>query len=397
MPIQPCHKRFLGLPYYSVRDKKNFFGEIKEKLWNHLSAWQEQLFSVSGKEVLLKAIAQSIPTYAMSFFRRSKSLINQIEVMMNKFLWGSNSSGLGIKWKTWSALCHSKVEGVAAILHTRHIADSPICYLCHREKEMVPHTLFFCNHPKCLRKASNFDLSNHITWHMALEIELEQHATIQWSIWSERNKEKHHKTPSPHDVLLYFVFAYLEEFQSSRQLINQNTTSSSSSVHVVNKDPPWMNQPLGRLKLNTDVAVNSRNNSFGFGAVLCDRSGNIIATMLMPFPGTFKLEVMEAMALMYGLQWLKDICLTTHFIDIDSLLVVKGLQSSHASNSEFDCLLANISLLVSNFPGAQISHVYRSTNTVAHLLAKYALSVYSICTWMEVVPPPLNACCIINS
>lgn len=50
------------------RNRKNSFNGIKEKLAKKLARWKEKLLSKAGKEILIKAVAQAIPMYAISCF-----------------------------------------------------------------------------------------------------------------------------------------------------------------------------------------------------------------------------------------------------------------------------------------------------------------------------------------
>nr|DAD30368.1 TPA_asm: hypothetical protein HUJ06_009219 [Nelumbo nucifera] len=93
--------RYLGLP--SLIGRKN-----KERLQD----WKSKLLSCAGKEILIKSMAQAVPSYCMSTFMIHVSFSKELERMMNSFWWGnSNSNGGGIKWLRWEKLCARKEEG----------------------------------------------------------------------------------------------------------------------------------------------------------------------------------------------------------------------------------------------------------------------------------------------
>ena len=78
----------MGLPSLVGRNKKNTFMEVKAKLAKKLAGWKEKLLSKAGKEVLIKVVAQAIPTYTMSCFKIHDSLCDEMTNLIRNFWWG---------------------------------------------------------------------------------------------------------------------------------------------------------------------------------------------------------------------------------------------------------------------------------------------------------------------
>ncbi|KAK9988433.1 hypothetical protein SO802_028672 [Lithocarpus litseifolius] len=82
------YEKYLGLLVVVGRNKKASLNYIKDRVWGKLQEWKEKLLSQAGKEVLLKAVVQAIPTFAMSCFRLPVGLCRDIEMLIRKFWWG---------------------------------------------------------------------------------------------------------------------------------------------------------------------------------------------------------------------------------------------------------------------------------------------------------------------
>ena len=76
-PMLDAHpKKYLGLPSLLGRSKKQIFNEVKERVGKKLMGWKEKkMLSIGGREILIKAVAQAIPTYTMGCFFAPKRVI----------------------------------------------------------------------------------------------------------------------------------------------------------------------------------------------------------------------------------------------------------------------------------------------------------------------------------
>ena len=80
-------------------------------MWKKLQRWKEKLLSQVGREVLIKAVVQTIPTYIMSCFKLPKVLIKDLEILTRKFWWGYGGDSRKVHWVNWKKLCQAKNAG----------------------------------------------------------------------------------------------------------------------------------------------------------------------------------------------------------------------------------------------------------------------------------------------
>ncbi|XP_024156414.1 uncharacterized protein LOC112164456 [Rosa chinensis] len=109
--VVASHDKYLGLPTYVGCKKTLTFHYIKDRLAKKLTGWQGKLLSGVGKDILIRVVAQALPTYAMSVFQLTQSFCEDLEQMCARFWWGSTLDKRKIHWKKWDALCNPKEEG----------------------------------------------------------------------------------------------------------------------------------------------------------------------------------------------------------------------------------------------------------------------------------------------
>nr|XP_023887422.1 uncharacterized protein LOC111999529 [Quercus suber] len=105
------HTKYLELPSIIGKSKNAIIAEIKERVGKKLSGWKGKMLSIRGKEILIKAVAQAVPTYSMSCFLLPKGLYEDLEGMMRNFWWGQKKQEAKIAWVAWKKMCKSKFEG----------------------------------------------------------------------------------------------------------------------------------------------------------------------------------------------------------------------------------------------------------------------------------------------
>ena len=137
--------------------------------------------------------------------------------------------------------------------------------------------------------------------------ELELFLVQAWIIWNQRNAMIHGKQLQAPGVLNRRVEDYMEEFRRAQSRL----VTRPLSLKLFNWRPP----PLNHFKLNFDAAIFKDEEAFGFGAIIQNELGEVMAAFSGKGPSVSCSEEAEILAcrraVEYALEalwrwWLKE-------------------------------------------------------------------------------------------
>jgi len=82
---EALEERYLGLPIALGRSTTEAFESICSRIRNLVSSWCEKKLNAASREILIKVVAQLIPTYSMSCFELSKTTCKKITSAISRF------------------------------------------------------------------------------------------------------------------------------------------------------------------------------------------------------------------------------------------------------------------------------------------------------------------------
>ena len=104
-------EKYLGMPTDVGASTNGAFKYIKDRVWKKVQGWLEQCLSSGGKEVLIKSVAQAIPTFSMSCFKLPRGLCQHINGLLRNFWWGSKDGKRRTCWVAWDEMIKPKCMG----------------------------------------------------------------------------------------------------------------------------------------------------------------------------------------------------------------------------------------------------------------------------------------------
>ncbi|KAL4273302.1 hypothetical protein GQ457_13G015880 [Hibiscus cannabinus] len=115
---------YLGVPLLIGKNKYAAFGRYRDKVDTRVSKLSNLLLSFSGREVLIKSIAQALPQYVMYCYLLPCSLVEGMSCSIRRFWLFGKGSARGWPLVAWADLCLPKAAGGIAFkdLHLFNIA-----------------------------------------------------------------------------------------------------------------------------------------------------------------------------------------------------------------------------------------------------------------------------------
>ncbi|CAH9122326.1 unnamed protein product [Cuscuta epithymum] len=198
-----------------------------------------------------------------------------------------------------------------------------------------------------------------------------------WAIWGERNCRVWQQASSPVCQFMLKAEAFVTgwaQAQTARRegrLAGQRMTAS------------WCCPAAGMVKLNVDAAV--RTGYCGLGWCLRDEEGKFVAGAARKWQGNLSVLEAELIGIREALSWLLDFEWRAIEVESDASRAISEILKG-SSISSYGLVAADIRDIANNFASISFSHVRRSANKAAHVMAKAACSLSDLQSWFTHPP-----------
>ena len=211
--------------------------------------------------------------------------------------------------------------------------------------------------------------------------ELELFLVQAWIIWSQRNAIIHGKQMQALGALNRRAKDYMEEFRSTQSRLATHSLRSNQTS--------WRPLPLTCFKLNFDAAIFKEEEASGFGAIIRNDRGEVMAAFSGKGPPVSCSEEAEILVCCRAVEFALECGFMEMVVKGDNQSVMSTLELKRSLSSQIGHIIQDVLCLLHRFRWSQVQFVKRSANTVAHLLARHAKSLVHDVIWLEESPPPV--------
>ena len=210
--------------------------------------------------------------------------------------------------------------------------------------------------------------------------DMEEVLVQAWQIWNKRNGVVYGGKFHDPGWLITQARELLEDFR---------TAQDQMGTDLARQQPcdTWQPPPQSVFKLNFDVAIFSGLNRFGFGAIIRNEEGEVVAAMAAKGPEVSCSMEAELLACRKAIEFAMDAGFLELVIEGDNSSVMTTISTMKIDQSLLGNVVGDIQHLIRNLLWVRIDCVRRGGNRVAHVLARFARNISEDMYWMEDVPP----------
>ncbi|KAK2659191.1 hypothetical protein Ddye_005724 [Dipteronia dyeriana] len=190
------------------------------------------------------------------------------------------------------------------------------------------------------------------------------------------------------DMVLAWSKSFLLDFQETNETVvcsDRIVTCGSEVVH-------WV-PPIGDLyKINTYATLNVNENIVGMGDVIRNQHGGVMGSTVQCLEACFSPALGEAVDLLRGIEFAVDLGTLPVVIESKAWGVVELINSGSMNFTEIGLVCSDIVSRLRNGLITRVFYVPRNANTVAHSLAKLAITVDNDRFWVVSFPDCVRHC-----